>query len=465
MNTQVLRSSRGEGERLTSVPFQRLRSHRHSRADVQIVVDASMKYQQVRGFGGAITEAAGYTLARLPEAARSEVVSAYFDGEAGNHYTMTRLHINSCDFALENYDYVAEGDRSLSSFDISREERWVLPVVREARAAAGGALFTLASPWSPPGWMKTNGQMNGGGTLLPEFRTTWAAYLVAYLQRMRSLGIDVSGLSAQNEPAAMQTWDSCVYSASEEREFVKNHLGPGLRENELGEVKLLIWDHNRDIIVERVRDVLSDPEAARFVWGVGHHWYQGEEFEHLSAIHDMFPDTHLIFTEGCQEGGVHLGAWFTGERYGRNIIGDMRNWVEGWIDWNIVLDETGGPNHVGNYCDAPIIADTRSGELHYNSSYWYIGHFSRFVPPGSTRIASSFLGTIPAQLSHVAFAIPDGSIVTVVMNESDGDHTVTITPNQGGGDRGSGNTGDGAPPGLSVEIPAHGIITAIIGAP
>ncbi|MEX2443614.1 MAG: glycoside hydrolase family 30 protein [Alkalispirochaeta sp.] len=452
MKTQVFRTSRDENERLTPVSFHARRSERiQTDPDVEIRLDPSVRYQQVRGFGGAITEAAAYTLSRLPEAARNEVIGACFDAEVGNRYTMSRLHINSCDFSLENYDYVADGDRSLESFDISREERWVLPVVRQARETAGGQLFLLAAPWSPPGWMKTNGEMNHGGSLLPEFRPTWAAYLVKYLQAMRAHGVTVSALSAQNEPAATQTWDSCVYSAPEEREFVKKHLGPTLHENDLGDVKLLIWDHNRDIMVERVRGVLSDPEAAQYVWGVGHHWYQGEEFENLSLVHDAFPDTHLIFTEGCQEGGVHLGSWFTGERYGRNIIGDMRNWVEGWTDWNIVLDETGGPNHVGNYCDAPIIADTKSGELHYNSSYWYIGHFSRFVSPGSTRIDSRSAGSYVEGVSHVAFETPEGSIVTVVMNESDRDYTLRVKP--------TGTQEDLSM--VSIEIPAHGIITAI----
>ena len=442
--TKVFRTSRDSGKRLAAEGVTG-----SGNAGAEILVDPAVRYQQFRGFGGAITEAAAYTLAQLPEALRTEAIAAYFNPRTGNRYTMSRLHINSCDFSLENYDYVADRDASLNSFDVSREERWVLPVVRAAQAmtTADTPLFLLASPWSPPGWMKTNGEMNGGGTLLPEFRSTWAAYVSRYLDSMSARGVPIQALSVQNEPAARQTWDSCEYSAAEERDFVKHHLGPTLRENGHQDVKLLIWDHNRDILFERVAEVLSDRDAARYVWGVAHHWYQSEEFENLTRVHETFPDTHLIFTEGCQEGGVQLGEWFTGERYGRNIIGDLRNWVEGWIDWNIVLDETGGPNHVGNYCDAPIIADTRSGELHYNSSYWYIGHFSRFIPPGSTRIGSTTTGDVPG-LSHVAFETPDGSTVTVAMNESDTDLTVALV----------------AAPGESavgVELPAHGIVTVV----
>jgi glucosylceramidase len=453
LNTvEVFRTRRDEAERLTPISCDQVPAG-HRDCDIQIVVDPTVRYQRIRGFGGAITEAAAYTLSRLPERVRDQVITAYFDPAVGHRYTMSRLHINSCDFSLENYTYVSPDDRSLNSFDLSREERWVLPVVRQAQTVAGAPLFLLASPWSPPDWMKTNGEMNNGGKLLPEFHSTWAQYVVKYLYAMRNRGVPVQAISVQNEPAATQTWDSCRYSAAEERDYVKNHLGPALHENGLEAVKLLIWDHNRDLVFERAREVLSDPAASRYVWGVGHHWYGSEEFQNLSTVHDSFPDTHLIFTEGCQEGGVHLGQWFTGERYGRNIIGDLRNWVEGWIDWNIVLDETGGPNHVGNNCDAPIIADTRSGELHYNSSYWYIGHFSRFVPPGSTRISSTDAALSETAASHVAFETPDGSLVTVVMNESDDDLRVEIaTDHERSGSERSGTV---------LELPAHSIVTVV----
>ena len=176
--------------------------------------------------------------------------------------------------------------------------------------------------------------------------------------------------------------------------------------------------------------------------------YVSEEFENLSRLHYAFPAQHLVFTEGCQEGGPQVGEWFTGERYGRNIIGDMRNWVEGWIDWNIVLDENGGPNHVGNYCDAPVIADTAAGELYFNSSYWYIGHFSRFVSPGSVRIASNAAVEAGAAegLHHIAFLTPAGELVIVIMNESGQDRRIAIAwASQSAAE--------------SCEVPAHSIVT------
>jgi glucosylceramidase len=141
-----------------------------------------------------------------------------------------------------------------------------------------------------------------------------------------------------------------------------------------------------------------------------------EDFSQSSALHAAFPDKHILFTEGCWEGGVKLGQWDRGERYARNMIGDLRNWVCGWIDWNMVLDTRGGPNHVGNWCDAPVLVDHETGEVHYQSSFYYIGHFSRFVKPGSRRVAS---GKPHPGVSSVAFINPDGSLVIVVLNETD----------------------------------------------
>jgi glucosylceramidase len=233
---------------------------------------------------------------------------------------------------------------------------------------------------------------------------------------MEKTGIPIWGVTVQNEPAAKQVWDSCLYSAEEERDFIKDYLGPTLRHHGLEDKKIIIWDHNRDIMVERATTVLSDPEAAKYVWGTGNHWYVSEEFENLSKVHEAFPDKHLIFTEGCIEGGVQLGEWHTGERYARNIIGDMNNWLEGFIDWNLVLNEQGGPNHVGNFCDAPIIVETKEDKIHYNSSYYYIGHFSKFIEPGAKRIAvTSSLDKV----STTAFKNKNNDIIIVVLNETD----------------------------------------------
>jgi glucosylceramidase len=384
--------------------------------EVNLKIDTQKSYQKILGFGGAFTEAASYTLSRMSKEKRDEVLESYFNKETGLAYNIGRVHIHSCDFALGNYTYVKDHDESLESFDISRDFEYVIPMLKDAMTVRDDEIELLASPWSPPAWMKTNNEMNHGGQLLPKYFSVWATYYTKFIEAYENAGLNIWGITVQNEPAAVQTWDSCIYSAEEERDFVKNYLGPIMYEKGYADKKILIWDHNRDIIVERTKPIFEDPEASKYVWGTGIHWYVSEEFEKVGQVHDLFPDKHLLFTEGCQEGGVHLNAWHTGERYGRNIIGDLNNWNEGFLDWNLVLDETGGPNHVGNLCDAPIIADTTTNTLHYNSSYYYIGHFSKYITPDSVRVDLSL------DLKNVwatAFKRPDGKVVLVVMNESD----------------------------------------------
>jgi glucosylceramidase len=418
---KVVVTSKNTNDRLTEKEALTLSAQ--SSGNIDLLLDESQQYQEIVGFGGAFTEATAYTLAQMTADKRQEAIASYFDQQEGLGYTIGRVHIHSCDFALENYTYVEEGDTELETFDISRDRQWVLPLIKDAMDMKGGSIKLLASPWSPPAWMKTNNEMNNGGKLLPQYRDAWATYYTKFIREYEKEGMDIWGITIQNEPAAVQVWDSCIYSGEEERDFVKNHLGPIMHNEGLEEVKIIIWDHNRDLIVERASAVLSDPEAAKYVWGTGLHWYVSEEFEKVGEVHNLFPDKHLLFTEGCQEGGVKLGEWFTGERYGRNMIGDLNNWVEGYLDWNMVLNEEGGPNHVQNLCDAPIIADTTTNELHYNSSFYYIGHFSKYIRPGAIRIGLTINNE---NLQATAFKNVDGTITLVVMNETDDTETFTV---------------------------------------
>lgn len=440
---RVIQTAQGKSERFADVQ-SRIISNENKAVSHRLTVDTTIKYQKIMGFGGAFTEAAAYTLAQIPKEDRMKIIESYFDKETGLGYSLGRTHIHSCDFSLENYTYVEDNDAELKTFSIDRELKWVLPLIKDATIVAGEELTILSSPWSPPAWMKTNNDMNHGGKLKDEYREVWALYYAKYIKAMEEQGIKIWGVSVQNEPEATQVWDSCRYTAEEERDFVKYYLGPVLEKEGLEDKKIVVWDHNRDIAYERAKVILSDPDAARYIWGTGLHWYVSEEFENLSKIHDDFPDKHLLFTEGCIEGGVKLGAWHTGERYARNMIGDFNNWLEGWIDWNIVLNEQGGPNHVGNYCDAPIIVDTQTGEVHYNSSYFYIGHFSKFVKPGAVRI-KHVLSTDAIQT--VAFQNQDGSVVVVMMNATDTLENITVSS--------EGQLRE-------VELPCHSITTLIM---
>lgn len=390
--------------------------------EICIFVDPTHYFQTFLGIGGAITDASAETFAKLPAARQTELLNAYYNSEDGIGYRLARTHINSCDFSSASYTYVDEGDKELASFDIAHDKDLRIPLIRKATAAANGALTLYVSPWSPPAWMKDNNDMLHGGKLLPDFRQTWADYFVKFIRAYESEGIPIWGLTVQNEPMATQTWESCIYSAEDERDFIKEYLGPALQKNGLGDRKIIAWDHNRDLIFQRASMLLNDPDASKYVWGIGFHWYEDwsggrQVFENVERVHETWNDKNLLFTEGCNGpfDFQKLHSWKLGERYGDSMIHDFNSGAVGWTDWNILLDEKGGPNHVGNFCFAPVHAITSTGELIYTNAYYYIGHFSKFVSPGAKRLLAS-----PSRSNLIAtsFQNPDGSLVVVTMNQT-----------------------------------------------
>ena len=394
-------------------------------SQVCVFVDPSKRSQTILGIGGALTDAAAETFAKLPSAKQRQVLDAYFDRDKGIGYTLGRTHIHSCDFSSASYTYVDEGDKALKSFSVEHDRKFRIPFIKQALATVGrGGKFTLfASPWSPPAFMKTNNDMLHGGKLKPEFRQAWANYYTKFIKAYEREGIPIWGVTVQNEPMATQTWESCIYTAEEERDFVKNFLGPTMRREGLADRKIIAWDHNRDLIYQRVSTILADPEAARYVWGIAFHWYEpwsggSMMFQNVRLVHETFPDKKLLFTEGTVDSfkPEDIHNWRLGEYYGRSMINDFNDGAVGWTDWNVLLDEQGGPNHVGNYCFAPLHADTKTGELTYTNSYHYIGHFSKFVRPGARRIASA---PSRSALMSAAFVNSDGRVAVVVMNPTD----------------------------------------------
>lgn len=438
---RMILTARGLGQALSEMPL--MPAPEGGAAVPSIQVEPGVTFQAIEGFGGAFTEAAAVTWLALGASRREEVLRAYFHPTAGHGYTLCRVPMGSCDFALGNYAHVeTEGDVELATFSIARDRKAIIPFIQAAQRVAGRPLKLLASPWSPPAWMKSNRQMNRGGTLLPEYRRAWARCFVRFIQAYAEAGIPIWGVTVQNEPMATQAWDSCIYTAQAERDFVRDHLGPELASAGLGQVKILIWDHNRDQMVERARVVYSDPEAARYIWGTGFHWYGEDCFDHVQQVHDAWPQKHLLFTEGCQEGGPHPGAWELGERYARSMIQDLNRWTEGWIDWNLLLDTQGGPNHVGNLCSAPVLADAATDTLLWQSSYYYLGHFARFVHVGARRLLCT---SGSEQLEAAAFLNPDGSTAIVVMNHTKASLGFEL------------HTGEGA--GLRTGLPPRSIAT------
>jgi glucosylceramidase len=391
--------------------------------DITITLNPAITFQTMVGIGGALTDASAETFYKLPKAQQQEFLTAYYDPQKGIGYTLGRTNIQSCDFSSDSYTYVADNDVALKTFNINHDEKYRVPFIKEAINAAGGKLSLFASPWSPPAWMKDNNDMLHGGKLKPEMRQSWANLYVKFINAYEKAGIPIWGLTVQNEPMAKQTWESCVYTAEEERDFVKLFLGPTLVKSGLAAKKLIVWDHNRDLVFQRASTIYSDPEAAKYIWGTGYHWYEtwtgGKmQFENVKRVEESFPGKNLIFTEGCIErfNFEKLDDWALGEKYGNSMVNDFNNGTVAWTDWNVLVDEKGGPNHVGNFCYAPIIGDTQNGKLIYTNEYYYLGHFSKFIRPGAKRVAATSSRDV---LQTTAFRNVDGKIAVVVLNTSD----------------------------------------------
>ena len=392
-------------------------------SDVSIFINQNKKFQTLLGIGGALTDASAETFFKMPVSKQKAFLKSYYNPVDGIGYTLGRTSINSCDFSSDSYTYVENKDVDLKTFNVSHDLKYRIPLIKQAIAEAGGKLVLVASPWSPPAWMKDNNNMLNGGKLLPEYNQAWANYYVKFIREYEKNGIPIWGLSVQNEPMAKQTWESCIFTASEEKDFVKYFLGPTLYKSGMENKKVIVWDHNRDVMVQRASDILSDKEAAKYIWGTGFHWYENwsggaQQFENVQRVNEAFPDKNLMFTEGCI-GNFDLkkiNDWAMGEHYGESMIHDFNNGTVGWTDWNILLDEQGGPNHSQNFCFAPVHYNTKTNELIYNNEFYYIGQFSKFIKPGARRILVS---SSKSFLISTAFQNVNGTIAVVVMNQTD----------------------------------------------
>jgi glucosylceramidase len=420
--------------------------------ETAVFVDTRKQFQEVFGFGGAVTDATAEVYAKLQPDQQKAFLAAYFDPKQGLGYSILRTTIHSSDFSSASYTYVKDGDRTLDSFSIEHDMKYRVPLMRQSLAAGasyGTRMRTFASPWSAPAWMKSNGSMLGGGSLLPAYRDLWAQYVVRFVKAYEKAGIPLWGLSIQNEPMAKQTWESMIFTADEETRFLGDHLGPALKAAGLGDKKVIVWDHNRDLLPQRAATILSDPKARPYIWGVGYHWYETwakgmPMHRNLAAVHEAYPDVPLLLTESSVEkfDASQMQSWANGERYGSEILADLNAGSSGWVDWNMLLDSRGGPNHVGNYCFALLHASD-DGQLVFTPSYAYMGHFTRYIRPQARRVSAA---TSRSTLDATAFRNADGSLAVVVLNQTDKAQRYRLVV-------------DGAE--VEVDIPAHAIQTAV----
>jgi glucosylceramidase len=425
--------------------------------DCVIVLDTNQTYQSITGIGGAFTESSATLFFSLPDSIQEAVIQRYF-GPEGARYSLTRTHMNSCDFSLGSYSYApVPGDTLLEHFSLDEDRNDIIPMIKRAQGVSEDGFRLIASPWTAPPWMKDNNAWFGG-KLLKEHYPTWARFFARYAQEMKAEGIDVWAFTVENEPLGNDAnWESMHYTPEETADFVVNHLGPTLQEAGV-ESKILVYDQNRDEEMHHwVSVLLKDPEVLTYIYGTAVHWYSYTNDwvpEELQYAHDLAPEKHLIHTEACVDAEVphwRDDAWYWKReatdwgwdwaseekkkdhpkyvpvyRYAQDIIGCLNNWVEGWVDWNMILDRQGGPNHVKNWCVAPVLADTNSGEVYYTPLYYVMSHFSRFMRPGAERIHWT---CSDAELMTTSVQNPDGSIAVILLNKQEQERRVELRLN------------------------------------
>ena len=484
-----------EAQSFTEIPVTEEAAENRPLENEVVNLYPDMVFQTITGFGGAMTEAAGYALSLLPPEGQEEAIRAYF-GPEGNAYSVIRTHIDSCDFSCSMYQAVPDvmGDPDFTTFSLARDRKYIIPAIRKAMEASGYPISVLLSPWSPPAAWKTESEMikgmkaladmkkvmateqqteeiaeehpmvkairkaietaptDGtgtrvcGGHLKPEYYGAWAKYLAKYVRAYLDEGIPVKFLTVQNEAQAATPWDSCQWTPEEEHVFLRDHLAPAMKEQGLSDkVGLYFWDHNKENLYNRTRVMMED-EAADLVEGVAFHWYSGDHFEAVDLVHRRYPGLRLMFTEGCcaftkDDPETELSQ---AESYAHDLIGNLNAGMDTWFDWNLYLDEKGGPNHVGNFCSAPMMYDGKGGFVK-KPSYFYIGHFSRHIAPGAKRIGFT---KYTDRLEVTAFENPDGRIAAVFLNRTEKDLPVNI--------RCEGNV-------AKFTLSARSIATAVIG--
>lgn len=422
---------------------------------LRISVDPGKRYQTITGFGGSFTTATAWLLNKLSKANRDKILRAYFSKEGAN-YSLTRTHINSCDFSLYQYAYnTVPGDTALRQFDIGEDRKSIIPLVKAAQKISPDGFKIIASPWTAPPWMKDNNHWVGG-KLLPKYYPAWALYFLKYLEAYKKEGISIWGFTVENEPNGNgNNWESMHFTPKEMTDFVENHLGPLLAGSPFSGVKILGYDQNRAGLKEWVDEMYRSETSSRYFDGAAVHWYEStyDYFgEALRYAHLKNPGKYLINTEACIDADVphwKEDSWYWSKeatdwgwdwasekekhlhpkyvpvfRYAGDIIGCLNNYVDGWIDWNMVLNKQGGPNWFKNWCTAPVIVDEEKDEVYFTPLFYTLAHFSRYIRPGAVRIG---VDCPDKEIMVTAAQNPDGSVAIILFNPGDTDKSFRIS--------------------------------------
>ena len=458
-----------------------------------LVIKPDIVKQTITGIGSSFTESSAFVLAHLETEQRDKIMQDVYS-ENGANFSIARTPIGATDFSVEgkySYAEVAD-DTALENFSIEvdqdgfsraqypgiKDESFdVLPMIQQVldikQQQADKEFKIIASAWTAPPWMKDintwyipgtpeNDYQGTGGSLKPQYESTYADYILNYLDHYQQAGVELWGLTPVNEPHGNSgQWESMHFSPESQRDFIKEFLGPKLQASKHDDIKLLIFDQNRDGLEHWTDVILGDEEAAQYVYGSAVHWYESTEKVYedvLQKVHEKFPAFDIIHTEGTIDdlgkpagGGIidkvkfQEEGWFNNDsfwwnrnatdwaytatwapnvedhpiytpvhRYARNIIVSFNHWMSGWIDWNIVLDSDGGPNHVGNFCGAPIMIDTANGDVYYTPLYYILSQFSKTIRPGDVAVqADKYLYELDDDALHTSATLNDKGMLTV----------------------------------------------------
>jgi glucosylceramidase len=391
----------------------------------KIVIDTTLRFQTMDGFGYTLTGGSAQLMnQKLTPANRSALLRELFLTEGngiGISYLRVSIGASDLDEKVFSYNDLPSGDTdiSLSKFSLVPDQVNLIPILKEI-LMLNPDIKIMGSPWSAPTWMKSNG-LPKGGTLKPEYYPVYAQYLVKYIQEMKKEGITIDAITVQNEPEHPGNTPSMTFTSAEQNDFVKNHLGPAFKQAGIA-TKIIIFDHNCDHPDYPIA-ILNDPQTKPFVDGTAFHMYLGE-ITALSKVHDAHPDKHIYFTEQWTSGQGDFGGdlrWHVKNL----IVGAPRNWSRNVLEWNLAADENFGPhtNDGGcNLCQGALTINSNTGMVSRNVSYYIIGHASKFVKPGSVRIASNVVDN----LYNVAYLTPDGRKVLIVVNDTNSDKSFSI---------------------------------------
>jgi glucosylceramidase len=487
-----------KGDRLASKKNVKFENGKANENVIHVLPDVLK--QTLHGIGTSFTESSAFVLAHLGKSQRQEVMDRIY-GDQGANFSLARTVIGASDFSVEgkiSYDDV-KGDKALEHFSIAPDldgfskkkypgiqdtQFDVLPMIKQALAIKNrqkdSDLKIIASAWTAPAWMKDiedwyipgseqNSYQGTGGSLKHGYEKYYANYLIKYLENYNRQGVKIWGITPVNEPNGNNgQWESMHFSAESQNDFIKHHLGPALQHSRHDDVKLLIYDHNRDDLEHWAQVIYNDAETSKYLYGAAVHWYESTfrvNEDVFERIHNAFPQYEIIHTEGTIDDlgkdappGItdpvrfKESGWFDNDsfwwnnnatdwaysatwpgvnaeehpiytpvhRYARDIIVSLDHWLSGWIDWNIVLDKHGGPNHVGNFCGAPIMIDTASGHVYYTPVFYVLSQFSRTIRPGDKAVeVTTCLDKLDDDAIHACASINNDRLLSVqVLNTS-----------------------------------------------